>query len=221
MLRHRRDPQFTPIPLIEHATFAQVAAVTARKLELPEVVVQQVPTRAYPADDLAAHRLRLRQRDSGSAARSPRVHRHAGRRDRRPGRAREGRTTRGSWAPMAIATSSSTASGARFRSSAIDPPVDGQRLELTIDYDMQKALEDAFHAGNLAGAAVFMNPKTGEILAMTSLPAFDPERRSPTASTARRGPSSTPIRCCRCRTASSRASISRAPRSRSSSRPPR
>src|SRR5262249_25870159 len=55
MLRHRRDPMFAPIPVIEHASFAQVAAVTARQLELPEVVVQQVPTRAYPTDALGAH----------------------------------------------------------------------------------------------------------------------------------------------------------------------
>jgi len=42
--RRRREPVFRPLPLIEHATFAQVAAVTARRLELPEIVIQQVPT---------------------------------------------------------------------------------------------------------------------------------------------------------------------------------
>src|SRR6187402_3336463 len=30
--RRRREPVFRPLPLIEHATFAQVAAVTARRL---------------------------------------------------------------------------------------------------------------------------------------------------------------------------------------------
>src|SRR5690348_1776891 len=53
--RRRREPLFRPIPVIEHATFAEVAAVVARWLELPEVVVQQEPTRAYPTDGLGAH----------------------------------------------------------------------------------------------------------------------------------------------------------------------
>src|SRR5690348_16794054 len=46
--RHRLEASFRPIPVIEHASFEQVAAVMARKLELPEVVVQRVPTRSYP-----------------------------------------------------------------------------------------------------------------------------------------------------------------------------
>ena len=34
---------------------SQVAAVTARRLELPGVVVEQVPTRYYPAHTVASH----------------------------------------------------------------------------------------------------------------------------------------------------------------------
>src|SRR5919106_4768355 len=46
--RHRREPSYRPIPIVQDATHAQVAAVTARRLELPDVVVEQVPTRSYP-----------------------------------------------------------------------------------------------------------------------------------------------------------------------------
>ena len=54
--RHRREPIYRPITIVQDATLAQVAAVTARRLdfELPDVVVEQVPTRRYP-DTLAAH----------------------------------------------------------------------------------------------------------------------------------------------------------------------
>src|SRR5437016_13149861 len=38
--RRRTEPLFRPLPVIEHATLAEVAAVTARRLELPEIVVQ-------------------------------------------------------------------------------------------------------------------------------------------------------------------------------------
>src|SRR6185295_8159064 len=48
--RHRREPTYRPVTVVQDATLAQVAAVTARRLdfELPDVVVQEVPTRQYP-----------------------------------------------------------------------------------------------------------------------------------------------------------------------------
>jgi penicillin-binding protein 2 len=45
--RRRGEAPFRPLPVIEHATFAQVAAVAARRRELPEVEVQKVPARSY------------------------------------------------------------------------------------------------------------------------------------------------------------------------------
>jgi len=61
----------------------------------------------------------------------------------------------------------------------------GNNVVLTIDSKIQKATEDALNWGiDLAheknypangGAAVVMNPKTGEILAMASMPTYDPD----------------------------------------------
>lgn len=58
-------------------------------------------------------------------------------------------------------------------------PVPGDDLELTIDINLQHAAEKAVdeqltQIGAHAAAAVVMNPQTGEILAMVSRPAFDP-----------------------------------------------
>ncbi|MDR3561102.1 MAG: penicillin-binding protein 2 [Negativicutes bacterium] len=65
-------------------------------------------------------------------------------------------------------------------------PVLGESLVLTIDAKIQKATEKAMddrlrylqtrlgNPGAKAGAAVVMNPKTGEILAMVSRPTFNP-----------------------------------------------
>src|SRR6476620_1136385 len=54
--RHRREPSYRPIMVVPDATLAQVAAVKARRLdfELPDIVVEQVPTRQYP-EAMAAH----------------------------------------------------------------------------------------------------------------------------------------------------------------------
>ncbi len=54
------------------------------------------------------------------------------------------------------------------------PPVQGRRVQLTINYAMQKAAEDAFRAYGYFGSAVVLEPKTGEVLTLTSMPAFDP-----------------------------------------------
>lgn len=58
-------------------------------------------------------------------------------------------------------------------------PIPGDALELTIDINLQQAAEKAVdeqltQIGAHAAAAVVMNPQTGEILAMVSRPAFDP-----------------------------------------------
>jgi len=55
--RHRTEPTYRPIVIVDDASLAQVAAITARRLEfeLPDVVVEEVPTRKYPEESVAAH----------------------------------------------------------------------------------------------------------------------------------------------------------------------
>ncbi len=48
----------------------------------------------------------------------------------------------------------------------------GSDLRLSIDADLQRAMVAAF--GDFEGSAVAMDPRTGEILAMVSLPSYDP-----------------------------------------------
>lgn len=51
-------------------------------------------------------------------------------------------------------------------------PIAGNDLRLTIDLDIQRAAEKAF--GDSAGAAIALDPRTGEVLALISRPAYDP-----------------------------------------------
>ena len=60
----------------------------------------------------------------------------------------------------------------------LDPPAAGHSLELTIDVEIQRDAEEALRwgmeaAGLERGVVIAMNPQTGEILAMVSLPAYD------------------------------------------------
>ncbi|WP_159016702.1 penicillin-binding protein 2 [Cognatiluteimonas profundi] len=52
------------------------------------------------------------------------------------------------------------------------PAISGADLRLSIDLDLQQAAAEAF--GDFDGSAVAVDPRTGEILAMVSLPSFDP-----------------------------------------------
>jgi len=59
-------------------------------------------------------------------------------------------------------------------------PVPGKPVRLNLDLELQRILTEAF--GEETGAAVFMNPFTGEILAWVSVPGFDPNLFSHTIS---------------------------------------
>jgi penicillin-binding protein 2 len=66
-----------------------------------------------------------------------------------------------------------------------DPAVSGDNIYLTLDFDLQKVAQQALqgeidylnrYAGRIVtqrGVVIAMNPKTGEILAMVSLPSYD------------------------------------------------
>ena len=55
-----------------------------------------------------------------------------------------------------------------------DEPGEGKRVQLTIDADVQRAAEDGFRIAGYNGSAVMLDPRNGEILALASVPAFDP-----------------------------------------------
>jgi penicillin-binding protein 2 len=171
--RHRREPSYRPITIVQDATLAQVAAVTARRLdsELPDVVVEEVPTRQYPTDALAAHLFGyVGEVNDAQVA----VH----------GELKSGDIVGQSGIEKVYNTLLMGEDGARrvvvnsvgreIRTIEEVQPVEGQRLQLTIDADVQRAVEEGFKAFGFNGAAVLLDPTTGEVLAFTSVPAYDP-----------------------------------------------
>ena len=53
-------------------------------------------------------------------------------------------------------------------------PTEGQQLQLTLDLDLQRAAEEVFASSGYSGAAVVLNPTSGEVLALSSMPSYDP-----------------------------------------------
>ena len=61
---------------------------------------------------------------------------------------------------------------------ALRPAVQGHSVILTLDLELQRVVEQALHeamrtAGSRVGVVVAIDPRTGEILAMVSLPSYD------------------------------------------------
>src|SRR6185436_3379604 len=170
--RHRREPTYRPIVIVQDATLAQVAAVTARRLdfELPDVVVEQVPTRRYP-DTLAAHLFgyvgEVSDRDvsANDALRSGDIVGQSGIEKI------YNADLMGEDGARRVVVNSV---GREIRTLEEEPPVEGKRLQLTIDYDVQKAIEDSFDQLGFNGAAVVLDPANGDVLGFTSRPTYDP-----------------------------------------------
>jgi penicillin-binding protein 2 len=168
--RHRREPSYRPIMIVQDATRAQVAAVMARRLELPEIVIEQVPTRRYP-EAMAAHLFgyvgevndaQVNDQDglkSGDIVGQSGIEKIYN------------AVLMGEDGARRVVVNSV---GREIRTLDEDPPIEGKRLQLTLDYDVQKAIEEAFDAIDLNGAAVALDPMNGEVLGFTSRPGFDP-----------------------------------------------
>jgi penicillin-binding protein 2 len=70
------------------------------------------------------------------------------------------------------------ARGQIVRTLATRPPVAGQSVYLTIDYSLQRATKQELadglaRDGKTAGASVVVDPRSGEVLALVSLPGYD------------------------------------------------
>jgi penicillin-binding protein 2 len=167
------DPVFQPLVVIEPATDAQVTAVIARKLELPEIVWEQVPMRTYPEGGIAAHLFGY----TGEV--QPAQLQKAEFAGLGPGAIVGQAGLEQIYNPVLMGIDGKRFVVINSRGREINEldslePIDGKRVQLTIDADMQRALEDAFHKDGYNGAAAFIDPRSGEVLAMTSLPAYDP-----------------------------------------------
>jgi len=176
--RHRREPTYRPITIVQDATLAQVSAVKARRLdfELPDVVVEEVPTRQYP-ETMAAHAF-------GYVGEVNDAQVAAGGEGLKSGDIVGQSGIEKIYNAMLMGEDGAkrvvvNSVGREIRTLEEDPPTEGKRLQLTIDYDLQKSVEDAFDATEAAGltnagAAVVLDPGTGDVLAFTSRPAYDP-----------------------------------------------
>jgi penicillin-binding protein 2 len=160
-----------------------VANLSTHDAELPGVEVVPVPVRYYPFDEVGAHVLGyMAEVDSDRLA----VLRNSGYVEGdRIGvtgveRSWESylRGTRG-WEKVLVDARGRRRPGGEGiieEPHRVDP-IPGRDLRLTIDADVQKAIDKAFR-GDLAGGVAMIDVRTGRILGLYSKPSFDPNALS-------------------------------------------
>lgn len=148
-----------------------VTVLLEHSLELPGVKVEPEAVRYYPNGDMAAHLLGYT--GELTAEELPKLREKGYRPGDVIGKAGVEyafeNMLRGEWGGQQVEVD---AFGKVLRILGQKPPKAGNAVKLTIDLDLEKAVEKIL--GEQQGGIVAMNPNNGEILAMVSHPAFDP-----------------------------------------------
>ena len=170
--RGRTLPRYQPIRVVADATMPQIASVAARRHELGDVLLERVPTRAYP-HDFAAHLFGYVGEISPKQLEQPAFERvKAGSLIGQAGvEATYNELLMGQDGARVVTVNSV---GREIRVLRRDEPGEGKRVQLTIDADVQRAAEEGLRIAGYNGSAVMLDPRNGEILALASVPAFDP-----------------------------------------------
>jgi penicillin-binding protein 2 len=162
-----------PITMGEDLSMEQVAMIQAQSVVFPEVNVDPVQRRNYPYGTMAAHTMGF----IGEANEKD----LANRKDLKLGDLIGKRGVelmydnylRGKDGAQYWEYDSKGRRLGEYRPSRKEP-VAGDNLYLTIDFELQRRAEQYFIENEFVGAAVALDPRNGEVLAMVSSPEFNP-----------------------------------------------
>lgn len=170
-LNRKDNSPFVPVKLKQGLSFEEIARIEARRSDFPGLFVETDVGREYLFGKVGAHIIGYLGKITQSQLSNPEL-KHF------PPDALIGQ-----WGVEALFDNQLRgmpgeriievdALGRELRMIQERPSVKGTDINLSIDINIQKAVEDAF--GEKAGALVALKPDSGEILALESLPSFDP-----------------------------------------------
>jgi len=180
--RFKKQPKYVPIILKEELTRADIAFVDSHHDFFPELVKIEAQRRLYPQNGMLAHVIGYTGEISEAELDLPEFAKT------NPGEliGKFGIEKQyNSWLTGVDGQRQVVVDnrGQVHEVLATKPSVPGKDLKLTIDLDLQAVAELAMDAGfkelgvdHKNGAVVALDPRTGEILAMVSRPAFDPNK---------------------------------------------
>ena len=163
--------RYEPKLIVSDVTRDEVALVSAQRYRLPGIVVNVYPAREYIHGERASHVVgyvreitkdQLNRPEYGGYRQGDVVGQYGV-------EARWERNLQGQRGRQDVIVN---AVGARIGELSFTPDQPGHITELTLDLKLQNTADEALNGRS--GAVVAMDPNTGEVLAMSSAPGFDP-----------------------------------------------
>jgi penicillin-binding protein 2 len=166
---------FESIPLRTHLNEAEAARFAVNRYRFPGVEIKSRLFRHYPQGKLGSHLLgyinRINETDLKGLEKRGDISNYKGS-DHIGKDGLEESYERQLHGVTGFQQVEIDADGHAVRVLSSTPPIPGDNLVLSIDSKLQDIAEKAF--GNRRGALVALNPSNGEVLALVSMPTFDP-----------------------------------------------
>ena len=168
-----KKPSTQPFVIAEDLSMAQVAKIQAQSIAFPEVNVVPVQRRNYPYGTMAAHVLGFIGEVGDKELTQNQALEQGDLIGKRGVELMYDQYLRGKdgaefWEYDADGRRLSEYAPAR------QVPVPGDNIYLTVDFELQRRAEQYFAENEMVGAAVALDPRNGEVLAMVSSPAYNP-----------------------------------------------
>jgi penicillin-binding protein 2 len=163
-----------PFTIAEDVNMSQVASVQAQSIAFPEVNVVPVQRRNYPYGTMAGHVLGfIGEVNDKELKQNPDELEQGDLIGKRGVELMYDQYLRGRggaeyWEYDADGRRLSEYTPARKQ------PVPGDNIYLTVDFELQRRAEQYFAENEMVGAAVVLDPRNGDVLAMVSSPAYNP-----------------------------------------------
>ena len=172
-------PKRAPVPVMEDMSWEQFSAINVRAPELPGVTADVGEVRVYPHGGAFAHVIgyvaKVNRADiTATGPNADAIVLHPGFRIGKQGVEKAfDLELRGRPGARKVEVDANGREVSHDDGGDI-PAVSGQEIQLTLDVDIQNRALEVF--GEESGGAVMMDCRTGDILCMTSAPAFDANR---------------------------------------------
>lgn len=168
--------QYDPVPVVDDVDVALLSQIEEQQLDLPGVVISRDPERYYTDEKLFTHILGVTGRVTREQIQKmPTANYQNGDYIGVEGLEKTFEAElRGKDGGQVVAVN---AKGRILAHMEDRPPLPGHTLRLTLDYDLQKVAINALaeELGNTGhpGSAVAIDPNTGAVLALASMPTYD------------------------------------------------
>ena len=166
---------FESLPIRIRLTDEEVARLAAQRYRFPGVEIKARLFRTYPLGETASHVIgyigRINQREKEQIDDSDDAANYRGT-DYIGKLGVESSYEKMLHGTTGVEQMETSAGGHAVRRLSTHPAAQGESVELSIDINLQKLVEDMF--GDRRGALVAIDPRNGEVLAFVSKPTYDP-----------------------------------------------